>query len=292
MGSLIGLSCLVALLSGGRDHRAVLVPGFLATGAVLVTIGTGVLRRLRWARPALASPAAFVSAALSWAAVESLLSHDVTLFLLATLGAVPAILVLTSLCLPGGAVLVSGNGNVNSLRAVPESAQRLFFVAGSRLSIGFFVFLWLTLTALVGPNLTNAMHRTRQRRTMGYLRTVMTAVEAYAVDHNAYPDATTIDALARFVEPVYVSHLPRRDGWGWPLEYRSSAPSATPGSGPAGRSSPVASHCYVVRSPGRDGLFEHADPFAGTGGPTVGFDRDIVFASSTPSQWPEGTMGP
>ena len=292
IGSLIGLSCIAALLSGERDHRAVLVPGFLASGAVLVAIGTGVLGSRAWARPALAIPAALVSAALAWAAVESLLSHEGALFLLATLGAVPAILVLTALCLPGGAALLAGNGHGEGLSAVPAGAQRLFFVAGSRLSIGFFLFLWLALTALVGPNLMNSMQRARQRRTIGSLRTVMTSVEAYAVDHNAYPVAATIDELARFVEPVYVSQLPRSDGWGWPLDYRSSGPSASAGSGLAGTSAPVGIHCYVVRSPGRDGLFENADPFAGEGGPTVGFDRDIVFASNTPSQWPEGTMRP
>lgn len=120
----------------------------------------------------------------------------------------------------------------------------------------------------------------------------MTAVEAYAVDHNSYPEAKKIDALARALEPVYVVHLPRTDAWGWPLDYRSISPSAKEGTGPAGMPSVVTSHCYVVRSPGRDGVFEHADPFACKGGPTNGFDRDIVLASSTPSQWPEGTMGP
>lgn len=180
-------------------------------------------------------------------------------------------------------------------------------MAWSRLLIGLFALLGLAFAALVGQNLTNSRNRSRQRKTMGVLRTVMTCVEAYAVDHAAYPEATTIDELARLVEPTYIRDLPRTDGWGWPLDYRSSAPSSPPtssappapsapsasaGSGTAESSPSRAPHCYVVRSPGRDGLFEQADPFTVKGGPTVGFDRDIVFASSTPSQWPEGSMRP
>lgn len=292
VGSLIGLFFLAAFLTGGRDHRDLIVPGFMASGVALAGIGIGLLCGLRWARPALAGLAALVSAAFFWGAVETLLSHEVTVSLLAMLGSAPAILVLTSLCLPGGAALISGDGNAVRLPVVPGGPQRFFFVAGSRLSIGLFAFLWLSLTVLAAPNLTNAIHRSRQRQTMGCLRTVMTAVEAYAVDHNSYPEAKRIDALARALEPVYVVHLPRTDAWGWPLDYRSISPSAKEGTGPAGMSSVVTSHCYVVRSPGRDGVFEHADPFACKGGPTNGFDRDIVFASNTPSQWPEGTMGP
>lgn len=292
LGSLVGLVALAARLSDGRDRFSMVAPGLVASGTALLVFGAGVLRSRRWARPALAGPAALVGATLSWAAVESLLSHQVTLFLLATLGGLPAILVLTSLCLPGGAALLSSNGVDEDLPDVPDDAPLVFFVAGARLSIGLFLLLWLSLTLLVAPNVANAMHRARQRTTMGSLRTVMTAVEAWAVDHGTYPEASSIDDLARIVEPTYVARLPRRDGWGWPLDYRSRSTAPAAGSIPTRTNAGAAPRCYVVRSPGRDGHFEHTDPFVYEGGPTNGFDRDIVYASSTRSQWPEGSMGP
>ena len=291
LGSLVGLIALAVRLSGGRDALSFGVPGLLAAGTVLLVLGAGVLRGRRWAGPALAIPAALVGAALSWVAIEALLSHEVALFLLATLGGVPAILVLISLCLPGGAALVCSNGDGDDLAGVPGDGPRVFFLAGARLSIGLLVLLWLSLTFLVAPNVANTMHRARQRETMGALRTVMFAVESWAVDNGTYPEARSIDELARIVEPTYVSRLPREDGWGWPLDYRARSPASAAGS-PAASPPGAAPRCYVVRSPGRDGLFEHEDPFACEGGPTNGFDRDIVYGSSTPSQWPEGTMRP
>lgn len=293
LGSLSGFFSLAALLPGDSDRPGFAVPGLISVGASLVGIGWGLLRSHRWVRAALASLAALVSAALLWGATASLLSYgDVGISVLALAAAAPAALLLASLCLPGGAALICRSGTPGEPPDVPPDPERLFFVAGSRLSIGLFVLLWLSVVVLVAPNLANAIHRSRQRRTLGELRTVMTAVEAYAVDNNAYPDATTIDALARALEPVYLTHMPRRDGWGWPLDYRSRSPSTDAGTGPAGGPPAAASHGYVVRSPGRDGVLEHPDPFAIKGGPTTGFDRDIVYGSNSPSQWPEGTMRP
>ncbi len=293
LGSLSGFLSLAALLSGDSDRPGFVVPGLISVGAALAGIGWGLLRSRRWVRAALASLAAHVSAVLLFGATASLLSYgDAGISVLALVAAAPAVLVLASLCLPGGAALTRGSGAPGKPPEIPPDPERLLFVAGSRLSIGLFILLWLSVVVLVAPNLANAIHRSRQRRTLRELRTVMTAVEAYAVDNNAYPDATTIDALARALEPVYVTHLPRRDGWGWPLDYRSRSPSTEAGTGPAGAPPAAAFHSYVVRSPGRDGVLEHADPFAIEGGPTTDFDRDIVFASATPSQWPEGTMRP
>jgi type II secretory pathway pseudopilin PulG len=84
-------------------------------------------------------------------------------------------------------------------------------MAGFRLLIGLFALLGLAFAALVGQNLTNSRNRSRQRKTMGVLRTVMTCVEAYAVDHAAYPEARRSTSWrGSWSRPI--RDLPRTDG--------------------------------------------------------------------------------
>ena len=45
------------------------------------------------------------------------------------------------------------------------------------------------LAAIAIPNLLNAVQRGKQKRTMSDMRALATAVEAYAVDNNNYPQA-------------------------------------------------------------------------------------------------------
>src|SRR6476660_5345415 len=46
------------------------------------------------------------------------------------------------------------------------------------------------LAAIAIPNLLNAVQRGKQKRTMSDMRTMATAIEAYAVDNNVYPQGT------------------------------------------------------------------------------------------------------
>lgn len=59
----------------------------------------------------------------------------------------------------------------------------------------------------------------RMRRTAADMRSIATAVEAYATDHNDYPRARDITDLARFVSPTYIRSMPEKDGWGTPFLY-------------------------------------------------------------------------
>src|SRR5512132_3191933 len=43
------------------------------------------------------------------------------------------------------------------------------------------------LAAIAIPNLLNAVQRGKQKRSMSDMRTMATAIEAYAVDNNVYP---------------------------------------------------------------------------------------------------------
>ncbi len=88
---------------------------------------------------------------------------------------------------------------------------------------GFTLIELLIVVAIIGiiaaiaiPNLLNAINRGRQKRTMADIRTIGTAIEAYAVDHASYPSVTVgvLEAgLATLIEPTYVKRAPRNDGW-------------------------------------------------------------------------------
>ena len=57
------------------------------------------------------------------------------------------------------------------------------------------------LAAIAIPNLLNAVQRGKQKRSMSDMRTMATAVEAYAVDNNYYPAA---QCTGKFTEVVQV----------------------------------------------------------------------------------------
>ena len=138
------------------------------------------------------------------------------------------------------------------------------------------------LAAIAIPNLLNAVQRGKQKRTMSDVRSLATAVEAYAVDNNVYPNAactgglytaagTAVDTASfSALTPTYIAQPPRQDGWGRFYKYSVDTPHNN----------------YNIWSPGRDGTF------MGTlvCGTTTDFNDDIVYADGTFIQWPEGTQ--
>ncbi|KDA54147.1 hypothetical protein EG19_00860 [Thermoanaerobaculum aquaticum] len=151
---------------------------------------------------------------------------------------------------------------------------------------GFTLIELLIVVAIIGiiaaiaiPNLLNAINRGRQRRTMADLRSIGTALEAYSIDFNHYPDSTgagTVSAkLAPYLTPTYIKKLPDNDGWN-----RSNCVNID---------TTLAS--YTLWSNARNGTgacsgFTLAN--GGAGGPTTSFDDDIIFANGQFVQWPEG----
>src|SRR5499433_3713164 len=138
------------------------------------------------------------------------------------------------------------------------------------------------LAAIAIPNLLNAVQRGKQKRTMSDMRALATAVEAYAVDNNQYPQAScnaglfttgTENVLATNsftnLTPTYIAQPPKTDGWGRFMTYAVDANFNN----------------YRIRSNGRDNV--------GAGfvcGTTTNFNDDIVYANGTFIQWPEGTQ--
>lgn len=147
---------------------------------------------------------------------------------------------------------------------------------------------WILIPLVVSPQLIKNGQRRRQRKSMEAMRAVMAAVERYGESKGVYPATQSVADLARLLEPAYIPRsdsfgqlidrhfLPRNDGWGRPLEYSRVVVSGHEG--------------YVIRSAGCDGIFEQKDPTAYTGGGVQGMERDLVFSTVVPPQWPEGEM--
>ncbi len=140
------------------------------------------------------------------------------------------------------------------------------------------------LAAIAIPNLLNAVQRGKQKRSMSDMRALATAIEAYAVDNNIYPNATASTcaggifttstvalSTASFsnLSPTYIANAPKTDGWGNFFQYGSDGPGNN----------------YMILSAGRDK--SSSGVFCGT---TTNFNDDIVYSDGTFIQWPEGTQ--
>ena len=143
---------------------------------------------------------------------------------------------------------------------------------------GFTLIELLIVVAIIGiiaaiaiPNLLNAIQRGKQKRTMGDMRTVATAVEEYSIDNNFYVKQAALGAVGQVawaLEPTYIKKVPTADGWNTTFKYVSSI-----------------GQDYTVISYGRDGIV--SGPPSGA---TTSFDHDIMFSTGTFVVWPEGTQ--
>jgi general secretion pathway protein G len=145
---------------------------------------------------------------------------------------------------------------------------------------GFTLIELLIVVAIIGiiaaiaiPNLLNAIQRGRQKRTMADMRSIGTAVEAYAVDNNFYPDdSSDVTSITGAVEPRYIKKLPTEDAWGSAFQYVSSPDNSA--------------QVYTISSPGKDGK-DDGNLFRGA---TTNFNNDIVFSQGSFVQFPEGSQ--
>jgi|ERR1051325_1424854 type II secretory pathway pseudopilin PulG len=133
------------------------------------------------------------------------------------------------------------------------------------------------LAAIAIPNLLTATQRSKQKRTMADVRSISTAVEAYATDKNQYPNATSMETLRPLLAPTYIRDVPSMDGWGHALRYEAWS-----------RANELDS--YAVGSAGKDGVWEHDNLRDYTQGPTQPFDCDIVYSNGNFVQYPGTTQ--
>jgi type II secretion system protein G len=155
---------------------------------------------------------------------------------------------------------------------------------------GFTLIELLIVVAIIGiivaisiVNMINAIQRAKQKRSMGDIKTLATAIEAYATDQNVYPAAAgyslpsglslptgTLGTVPATLSPTYLRVVPLVDGWSSYLTYGTS-PSRND---------------YAVRSAGADGALE-ATPLWGL---TTNFNADIILVDGTFVQYPEGAQ--
>ena len=108
----------------------------------------------------------------------------------------------------------------------------------------------------------------REKRTMMDVRALATAVEAYAVDHEVYPAAPSLDALRLLLEPTYIATAPASDAWGNAFEYTVFD---------GGKS-------YRIRSAGADGAFQPVGSWR-PGKIEDGSPADLVYADGEFVTW-------
>jgi type II secretion system protein G len=148
---------------------------------------------------------------------------------------------------------------------------------------GFTLIELLIVVAIIGiiaaiaiPNLLNAINRGRQKRTMGDIRTLATAAEAYTVDFGFYPkmgDGTVSAQLVTYLVPTFLRKLPARDGWNNNLIWNGVTNGTS----------------YTFWSAAKDGPPSgNTSVLVNNGGPKTDFAADIVYSAGTFVQWPEG----
>src|SRR5512143_274992 len=91
---------------------------------------------------------------------------------------------------------------------------------------GFTLIELLIIVAISIVNMINAIQRAKQKRSMGDMKSIATAVEAYATDQNFYPAAAgfslpsglalptgTVGLISDSLTPTYMRVVPLVDGW-------------------------------------------------------------------------------
>lgn len=126
------------------------------------------------------------------------------------------------------------------------------------------------ISAIAIPNLLNAIDRSKQKSTMGEMRSIATAIESYAIDITTFPTATTMAALITAIDPMFIRDLPDEDGWGYPFVVDSNGTA------------------YTLGSQGKDGAGGLSTCSAA---PKCDALNDaIIFSNGQFVQWPEGTQ--
>ena len=89
------------------------------------------------------------------------------------------------------------------IAALPEISQEAMKAGGEKLGPKF--------TAILQQVAQEREQRHPWERTMRDIRTLATAVEAYATDENKYPPESE---LKKVLVPTYIKEMPEKDGWG------------------------------------------------------------------------------
>ena len=140
-------------------------------------------------------------------------------------------------------------------------------------TMGFESLILLPATAAVGivaaiaiPNFLTALQKGKQKATMGDMKSIGMAIEAYITDYYKAPEAKTIAELNPILSPFYIKVLPLKDAWGNDFRYYHGTDDKQDE--------------YAIGSGGKDGVFNGWEQTGFYWVTTVkGFDNDIIFAN-------------
>jgi general secretion pathway protein G len=96
------------------------------------------------------------------------------------------------------------------------------------------------VAAIAIPNILTAVQKGKQKATMGDLKSIGTAVQAYVVDKGKAPQGSSLAEIRSQLEPFYIKQLPLKDAWGNDFFYRSGPTEAD----------------FAIASAGKDGVFK------------------------------------
>jgi hypothetical protein len=173
---------------------------------------------------------------------------------------------------------LQGPSQTEAVERALRNQKSFWKFAGILTVVTILLYVPVVLVAIAIPNMNGGIQRSKQKRSMADLRSIGTAVEAYATDHGAYPAATNIDELRPLITPVYMKYIPPNDGWGKPFIYESV-------------------HCadskcqrYYIASGGENLELERDSPSEYGTSPitTSTFDADLVYSNGEFVVAPEG----
>lgn len=144
------------------------------------------------------------------------------------------------------------------------------------------------IAALLIPNFLDALQKTKQKRTMGDIRIVGTAMFSWLTDESqaaaagatievaSYGPIKTSAQIQAELVSAYIQEVPSLDGWKHTLEYYLKDEDVS------------AVNVMLIRSAGRDGSYSTDEYQAGGFEPTH-YDEDIVWADGFFVRYPNKT---
>jgi prepilin-type N-terminal cleavage/methylation domain-containing protein len=140
------------------------------------------------------------------------------------------------------------------------------------------------ISALLIPNLLDSIHKSKQKRTMSDQKIIGTAMMSWLTDNAggaaaAGQDVTSVPIITASdledeLVPQYIQDFTHRDSWGHAFDFRLNV------------ADPNRLEVMVIRSTGRDGVFEADDYTAGAFDPTD-YDQDLVWMDGGFVRWPQ-----
>lgn len=149
------------------------------------------------------------------------------------------------------------------------------------------------IAALILPNFLESLQKAKQKRSMGQIKIVGTAMMAWLTDQagsaaaagasTATVDLSTIapidaEDLAGVLVPAYIQEIPEQDAWHEPLRFHLA------------EDDPYGVNVLAARSLGRDRTSQGPEYTVGAFEPTD-YDQDLVWVDGGFIRWPQTGAG-